>query len=157
MNQRDAIEAFLYREAGYLDQPDLDSWMALFTEDGSYWMPAAEGQADPLNHISHVYDDRVMMEIRRRNFVHPRAASKDHHIRCSHLIGNVRLHAPLDNGDLRVTSNVHVVVWYREEQRVYAARCEHHLAAHGESFLIRHKRLDLINAEAAQPSLIIYL
>ncbi len=52
-----AIEQFLYREASLLDQPDLDSWMQLYTEDGTYWMPAAENQPDPLNHISHIYDD----------------------------------------------------------------------------------------------------
>ncbi|MCH1492093.1 MAG: aromatic-ring-hydroxylating dioxygenase subunit beta, partial [Luminiphilus sp.] len=63
------IEAFLYDEAAFLDRPDLDSWIALYTDDAYYWVPAAEDQADPINHVSHVYDDRVMMEIRRRNFI----------------------------------------------------------------------------------------
>ena len=57
------IETFLYLETSYLDQPDLDKWVKLFTEDGKYWMPASETQKDPLNHVSHIYDDRVMMEI----------------------------------------------------------------------------------------------
>ena len=39
------IEQFLYDEANLLDQPDLDSWIALYTEDGSYWMPVAVDQA----------------------------------------------------------------------------------------------------------------
>src|SRR5690606_19241261 len=134
-------------------QPDLDSWMQLYTEDGTYWMPAAENQPDPLNHISHIYDDRVMMEIRRRNFVHPRAASKDPAVRCSHLLGNIQLQGETDVGDLRVTSNFHVVLWYRDEQRVFAGTCEHHLAPQGESFQIRHKRVNLINPDAPQKSL----
>ena len=70
------IEAFLYREASFLDRPDLDSWIELYTDDAYYWIPATEDQVDPINHVSHIYDDRVMMEIRRRNFIHPRAASK---------------------------------------------------------------------------------
>ena len=73
----ESIEAFLYREASYLDQPDLESWIQLFTDDGTYWMPAMQDQPDPLNHISHFYDDRVLMEIRKRNFIHPRAASQE--------------------------------------------------------------------------------
>ncbi len=77
------IEEFLYLEAAYLDRPNLDAWIELYTEDGTYWMPAIEDQEDPLNHISLYYDDRVMMEIRRRNFVHPRAASKDYKVRAS--------------------------------------------------------------------------
>lgn len=151
------IEQFLYREASLLDQPDLDHWMQLFTEDGTYWMPATEGQTDPLNHISHIYDDRVMMEIRRRNFVHPRAASKEWSIRCSHLLGNIQLNGHSDAGDLVVTCNFHVIVWYREEQRVYAGTCEHHLVAAGDDYRIRHKRVDLINPEAIQQSMVIYL
>src|SRR5690554_6883175 len=86
-----AIEEFLYQEASYLDSPDLDSWLELYTEDGVYWMPAIVDQVDPLNHVSLMYDDRVMMEIRKRNFVHPRAASKDYTVRASHIISNVRI------------------------------------------------------------------
>lgn len=152
-----AIEQFLYREASLLDQPDLDAWMQLFTEDGTYWMPAMENQPDPLNHISHIYDDRVMMEIRRRNFVHPRAASKEPTIRCSHLLGNIQAQGNTADGDLIVTSNFHVILWYREEQRCYAGTCEHHLLTAPSGFQIRHKRVNLINPDAAHKSLIIYL
>jgi len=151
------IEDFLYHEASLLDRPDLDAWMQLFTEDGTYWMPASEDQVDPLNHISHIYDDRVMMEIRRRNFVHPRASSKDPTVRCSHLLGNIRLAGQTDQGDWRVTSHFHVVMWYRNEQRVYAGTCEHHLLALGDELRIRHKRVNLINPDAPQKSMIVYL
>lgn len=151
------VEQFLYREAALLDRPDLDQWMTLYTEDGTYWMPAAEDQSDPLNHVSHVYDDRVMMEIRRRNFVHSRASSKDHAVRCSHLIGNVSIGDSKDGDALVVTSNFHVILWYRDEQRCYAGTYEHHLVPADDSFLIRHKRVNLINPEAPQRSLIVYL
>lgn len=151
------IEEFLYDEASLLDVPDLDNWMNLFTEDGTYWMPVKEDQADPLNHISIFYDDRVMMEVRRRNYVHPRAASKDHHTRCSHIIGNVRNQGNNDKGDLVVTSNQQVLVFYRREQRAFGARVEHHLVADGESFKIRHKKVTLINCDAPQKSLTVYL
>src|SRR5262245_31964859 len=82
------IQALLYDEADCLDRADLLAWLALYTEDATYWMPASRDQPDPIDHVSHIYDDRVMMEIRRRNFEHPRAPSKDHAVRCSHLLGN---------------------------------------------------------------------
>jgi len=50
-----------------------------------------------------------------------------------------------------------VVVWYREEQRVYAYRGTHVLIPTQNNFKIREKRVDLINAEAPQRSLTIYL
>ena len=156
MNQ-ERIEEFLYREADLLDRPDLDSWMNLFAESGTYWMPATEDQKDPINHISHVYDDRVMMEIRRRNFIHPRASSKEWEVRCSHVIGNIRLLPEVEEEVITVTSNQHVVVWYRDEQRLYACRVTHRLQTDGKGFKILEKRVDLINPEAPQQSLIIYL
>ena len=157
MNDLHAIEAFLYIEAGFLDRPDLDSWLALYTDDAHYWIPASEDQPDAVNHVSHVYDDRVMMEIRRRNFVHPRASSKEWSVRCSHVIGNVRQAESNSDDDITILSNQQVVVHYRDEQRIYAFTATHQLVPYGNSYKIRSKRVDLINAEAAQPSLIIYL
>lgn len=152
-----AIETFLYREASFLDRPDLDSWIELYTEDAYYWIPATEDQIDPINHVSHIYDDRVMMEIRRRNFVHPRAASKDSQTRCSHIIGNIRVAEQSTEESLIIASNQHVVVWYQDEQRVYAFKAQHELRPVNDSFKIKSKRVNLINPEAAQKSLVIYL
>jgi benzoate/toluate 1,2-dioxygenase beta subunit len=157
MHDLHMIERFLYAEADLLDNPDLDSWIDLYTEDGTYWMPVAHDQADPLNHISLIYDDRVMMEVRRRNFVHPRAASKDHKVRSSHIIGNICLRGMSEKGDLVVTSNFQALVFYRNEQRAFGGRYEHHLVQDGDSFRIRHKKVSLINCDAPQKSLIIYL
>jgi len=157
MDDVQRIEQFLYDEAELLDNPDLDRWIDLYTEDGSYWMPVAEDQADPLNHVSIFYDDRVMMEVRRRNFVHPRAASKDHKVRSSHIIGNVRLRGTDERGDLVVTSNFQALVFYRNEQRAYGGKYEHHLVEGDDGYRIRSKKVTLINCEAPQKSLIIYL
>ena len=97
------------------------------------------------------------MEVRRRNFVHPRAASKDHKVRSSHIIGNVRLLGSNDKGDLVVTSNFQALVFYRNEQRAFGGTYEHHLIPHQDSYKIRHKKVSLINCEAPQKSLTIYL
>lgn len=157
MDELRKVEQFLYDEASLLDNPDLDSWIKLYSEDGTYWMPVVADQADPFNHVSIFYDDRVMMEVRRRNFVHPRAASKDHEVRSSHIIGNVRLQGSNDKGDLVVTSNFQALVFYRNEQRAFGGRYEHHLIPDQDGYKIRHKKVTLINCEAPQKSLTIYL
>ena len=48
-------------------------------------------------------------------------------------------------------------MWYRDEQRLFAGTYEHHLQPQGDSFLIRHKKVMLINPEAPQKTMIIYL
>ena len=152
------VEALLYDEADCLDRADLEAWMALWTEDGIYWMPATPGQPDALNHASHFHDDRVMMEIRRRNFVHPRAASKDHPVRSSHLIGNIRVVGQnMTAGCINVRSNFHALMYYREEQRVFGGTYTHELQRTGTGLRIRHKRVDLINCDAAHKSIVVYL
>lgn len=152
------IERLLYQEASFLDRPDLDSWIELYTEDGTYWMPAIEDQEDPLNHISLFYDDRVLMEVRRRNFVHPRAASKDYAVRSSHIISNIQVQE-LDEatGDCTVTSNFHCYMYYHDKQTPFAGTYTHELVRDGESYKIRHKRVDLINCDAVLSTIIIYI
>lgn len=158
LHQLRRVEEFLYLEASCLDRPNLDAWIELYTEDATYWMPAAEDQPDPLNHVSLIYDDRVMMEIRRRNFVHPRAASKDYKVRASHLISNIRIiESDPETGNCTVTSNFHCAYYYWDEQTLFAGTYHHELVNTPDGYRIRHKRVDLINCDAVLGTIIVYL
>ncbi len=153
------IEEFLCREADYLDAADLDSWFELYTEDGTYWMPVSPDQTNPETEISIFYDDRLLMEIRRRNFGDPLAASMEYPVRCSHLIGNIR-YAP-DGGPAdgwRVLSNFQAAIHYRGKTTFYAGKYSHDLVQTGGGLKIRHKRVDLINCDSFElGSIMIYL
>ena len=152
------LERFLYREASFLDRPDLDSWIDLYTEDGTYWMPAIPDQEDPHMHISLFYDDRVLMEVRRRNFVHPAAASKEYTIRASHIISNIQVQEmDEETGDCTVTSNFQCFLYYREKQTPFAGTYTHELVREGDDYRIRSKRVDIINCDAALNTIIIYI
>ena len=148
--------AFLYKEADLLDHADLNAWFELYTEDATYWMPVTPDQTDALSHISLFYDNRLMMEIRRRNFGHELAASMEYPVRCSHIIGNVRIAEETDTA-LSVMSNFQAVVYYKSEQTLFAGRYTHELQKGDGDFKIKHKRVDLINADAEHGNLIIYL
>ena len=41
------LEAFVLREARLLDERRFADWLALFAEDGVYWVPTLPGQASP--------------------------------------------------------------------------------------------------------------
>ena len=152
------IEQLLYEEASYLDRPDLDKWIDMYTEDGTYWMPAIPDQEDPHNHISLFYDDRVIMEVRRRNFVHPAAASKDYTVRASHIISNIRVQElDEETGSCTVTSNFHCWMYYLEKQTPYAGTYTHELVRDGDRYRIKSKRVDIINCDAALNTIIIYV
>lgn len=151
------IERLLYDEADCLDRADLNSWFELYAEDSDYWMPVSPDQTDPHRQISLFFDNRLMMEIRRRNFGHEFAASMEYPLRCSHIISNIRI-ASANNttGECRVTSNFQAVVYYKDQQ-VYAGKYTHDLVSTGDAYLIKHKRVDLINCDAEHGNLVIYL
>jgi 3-phenylpropionate/cinnamic acid dioxygenase small subunit len=153
------IEEFLYREADCLDRVDLDAWFELYTDDGTYWMPVSPDQQSAETEISIFYDDRLLMEIRRRNFGDEWAASMDYDLRCSHLIGNIRYAkdgGPVDGW--RVLSNFQAAIYYRGKTTFYAGRYTHDLVHMADGLRIRQKRVDLINCDSAElGSIVIYL
>jgi benzoate/toluate 1,2-dioxygenase beta subunit len=121
-------------------------------------MPAIEDQEDPLNHISLFYDDRVIMEVRRRNFKHPKAASKEYKVRASHIISNIQIKKQDEaSGNCTVTSNFHCFMYYHDKQTPFAGRYTHELVRESSGYKIKHKRVDLINCDAVLNTIIIYV
>ena len=60
-------------------------------------------------------------------------------------------------GDCTVTSNFHCLMYYRDKQTPYAGKYTHDLARDGDSYKIRHKRVDLINCDAVLNTINIYI
>src|SRR3989442_6463309 len=114
VRSRSEIELFLYREAWLLDHGRLDEWLALFTDDATYWIPLQANQADPLTTSSIVYDDRRLLEVRVRQFQHPRAHARTPAPRTVHQIGNVQV-VEAGAHDVRIRSTL-VLVEYRRER-----------------------------------------
>ena len=147
VDARSEIEQFLYREAWLLDHGRLDEWLGLFTDDATYWIPLEAHQADPLSTSSIVYDDRQLLEVRVRQFQHPRAHARVPAPRTVHHVGNVHV---LDTADreVRVGSTLMLVEYRRERQRVWGALVEHRLRRAASGLRIAAKRIDLVNSEA---------
>jgi len=141
-----AIEQFLYHEAHLLDTQRFEEWLALFTEDATYWVPLAQGQSDPLETSSIIHDDRTLLELRVKQLRHPRAHARKPIARTVHQVGNVRLVSESD-GSLRVVSSLVLVEFRAERQRVWGGLVEHRLQRAGESYRIAHKRIDLVSSE----------
>ena len=141
------IEQFLYHEAWLLDQGRLDEWLALYTDDATYWIPLEANQADPLSTSSIVYDDRRLLEVRVRQFQHPRAHARVPAPRTVHQVGNVRV-VEAEGSEARASSTLVLVENRRERQRVWGAIVEHRLRRAPEGLRIAAKRIDLVNSEA---------
>lgn len=151
-------EAFLIAEAHLLDSGRFEEWLALFAEDGFYWVPAAPGQADPLNHLSIFYEDKSVLAMRVRRLAHPRLYSALPPPRTAHLVGNVTAaHAAEPGIDCEARSTLMVAEYRagqgggdgRGDRRLWAGRQLHRLRRTPAGWRIVLKRVDLIDCDAA--------
>jgi len=144
---RSEVEQFLYHEAWLLDRRRLDEWLGLFADDATYWIPLQANQSDPLTTSSIVYDDRRLLEVRVRQFQHPRAHARTPAPRTVHQISNVHV-LEAEGDELRVASTLVLLEYRHERQRVWGALVEHRLRRTRDGFRIAAKRIDLVNSEA---------
>ena len=147
---RAPFELFLFHEAKLLDERRFRDWMALFAEDGTYWVPAVPNQDSPFNQASLFYDDRDLMRTRVERLEHPRIHVQTPPSRTAHLVGNVVVEeADAAKGEYLVGSTVIMAEFRDDTQRVFAGRQHHRLRRDGDSFRIVQKRVDLINCDGA--------
>ena len=93
----DACEAFLVHEARLLDDGRFEEWLALFTTDAWYWVPAQPHQANPRDTVSLIYDDRRLLETRVRRLASPRIYSQEPRSRTTRIIANVTIEEQSDD------------------------------------------------------------
>jgi 3-phenylpropionate/cinnamic acid dioxygenase small subunit len=153
-------EQFLYHEARLLDTQRYEEWLALFTDDATYWVPLEQRQKDPYETSSIIHDDRTLLELRVKQLRHARAHARQPLARTVHQVGNV-VELSHANGELRIGSTLTVVEFRHEKQRLYGALVEHRLRHHvgneGATFRIVHKRVDLVNSEGELDGIAILL
>ena len=144
------FEEFLVHEAALLDARRFRDWMALFAEDGTYWVPAAPNQESPFDQASLFYDDRELMKTRVERLEHPRIHVQTPPSRTAHVVGNVIVEqADEAKGEYVIGSTVIMVEYRDDTQRIFAGRQHHRLRRDGDGFRIVQKRVDLINCDAA--------
>ena len=141
----DAV-SFVAHEARLLDERRYDEWLALFADDGRYWVPLqGAAQVDPISHNSLAYEDRLLLTLRVERLKNPRAHSQQPRSRCQHVlqrsIAMKTADAAADGYELRtpflyVESRDH-------EQVLLTGSYRHVLVAVGDSWKIRLKRVDL--------------
>jgi benzoate/toluate 1,2-dioxygenase beta subunit len=146
------VQDLLFHEAWLLDKQRFADWLALYTEDASYWVPLEQDQKDPLETSSILYDDRVLLELRVQQYSHSRAHARQPLARTCHQVGNIRI-AAADDGQVSVTSTLVLVEYRLERQRTWAALVEHTLRRGPQGLQIAAKRVDLVNSESELPGI----
>jgi 3-phenylpropionate/cinnamic acid dioxygenase small subunit len=151
-----AVADFLYREARLADEARYAEWLALWTDDGVYWVPAtADPGADPERHLSHIHDNRARIETRVKLLQTGVRHSQEPASLMRRLISNIEVEAAGD-GELIAASNfilAELAVQARRELHWWAGRVTHHLRRVDGELRMSRKTVVLVNAAEPLPNL----
>jgi len=153
---------FVRREARLIDERQFAQWYDLFTDDGFYWVPLTPNQPDGENHTSLMYEDKLLLKLRIERFGNPRSYSLHPEVRCLHVLQQPELEQAdpdADGGAGRWLTRTNFV--YTEtrgdEQLMFAATAWHTLVTVDGALRIRLKRVNLLNCDAALPSIQLFM
>ncbi|QDL37259.1 aromatic-ring-hydroxylating dioxygenase subunit beta [Rhodoferax sediminis] len=146
---------FIAHEARLLDAQRFDEWLALFADNGRYWVPLRGGaQADDGSHNALADEDRLLLALRIERLKSPRAHSQHPPSSCQHILQQ----PALVHGDARTphyelrTPFVYIEV--RGERQLMLAGCyRHRLIDRPGGLRIELKRVDLLNPGATLPAI----
>ena len=141
---------FVAHEARLLDQHRFEEWLALFCEDGYYWMPLEWGQADPKLTCSLMYEDKLLLAIRVERLKGNRTFSQKPKSRCHRVLQTPQVDSSDVAANRYVTwTSMHYVETRMDQQTLFAAWATHTLTVEDGRLKIKMKRVDLVNCDAA--------
>ena len=149
----------MVREARLLDARRYEEWNALFTDDAFYWVPLVPDQEDGLNHTSHMYEDKLLRDLRIERLKSPRAFSQQPPSRCHHLlqtptVETVRRRRPTASWCAR---EFHYTESQGDEMQFYVGTFFHHLTVQDGALRMTLKRVNLLNCDAALPAVQLFI
>jgi hypothetical protein len=162
------LAEFVYREARLLDEKSFDAWYELFTDDARYWMPLTRGQPDGRTHTSLFYEDKLLLKVRIERLRHPNAFSQQQPSFCQHVLQQPALELTrpasgtspggavgfsLSADDFLMRTPFIYVETQLDTQMMLAGIAYHHLTIMDGALRIRMKKIELLNCDAALPSI----
>ncbi|WP_198085744.1 aromatic-ring-hydroxylating dioxygenase subunit beta [Variovorax sp. E3] len=149
---------FVVNEAHLLDTRRYEEWNALFTDDAFYWIPLVPDQEDGLNHTSHLYEDKLLRDLRIERLKSPRAFSQQPPSRCHHLL-QVPVVEQFDAEANRhvVRTEFHYTESQGDELQFYVGTFFHHLTVRDGALRMTLKRVNLLNCDAALPAVQLFI
>jgi p-cumate 2,3-dioxygenase beta subunit len=137
---REEIEDFLYQEAALLDEWRLDEWLALFTDDAQYVIPATDvPDGDPRTDLMILDDDLPRLRGRVERLLSRRAPRESPWSRTRHFVNNVRIRK-IDGDECQVTASFLVYRIRQGQAGPYVGRYEYTLRRAAGGWKIRQRR-----------------
>lgn len=153
-----ALVDFVYREARLLDEKRFDEWYELFTDDARYWMPLVRDQPEGETHTSLFYEDKLLLKVRIERLRNPNAFSQQQPSFSQHVLQQPAVEETDEQANRFVVRTAFLYAEAQlDRQLMLAGTVWHHLTLLGGTLRIRLKKIDLLNRDAALPSIQLFL
>lgn len=144
----------VYREARLIDEKRFDEWYGLFAVEALYWMPLARDQALGEAHTSLLYEDKLLLKVRIERLRHPNAFSQQQPSFSQHVLQQPALESGDCNaGPCVIRTPFLYVESQLDRQLLLSGVTYHHLIGAGGGWKIQMKKVELLNRDAALPSI----
>ena len=149
---------FVRFEARLIDEKRFDEWYALFTDDAYYWVPAVHQQKSPLTENSLAYEDKLLLQLRLERLRSPLAYSQKPASRSLHVLQDSDVEKRDDaKGEFLTRTPFLYTETKGDDAQRYAATAWHTLVWQDNRLRIKLKRVDILNCDAALPSIQLFL
>ena len=151
-----AVAEFLYREARLADEACYAEWLALWTEDAIYWVPATtDSDADPETRLSHIYDNRARLETRIKLLQTGHRYSQEPASLMRRIISNIEVEEEMEGGFVAGSNFIlaELSVQAKSEMHWWVGRATHHLRRVDGLLRMSQKKVVLINAAEPLPNM----
>ena len=148
-----AVQDFVLAEARLLNHARYSEWLALFAQDGRYWVPLGgidQNESDIHNALAD--EDRLLLTLRVERLLAGRAHSQQPASRSAHVLQLPQVDVCNDHHAEVYTPFTYVES--RGEQQIWlAGQWCHRLCREQGAWRIALKRVNLLNAGAAHPAI----
>ena len=149
-----ALVDFVYHEARLLDEKRFDEWYELLTPDVRYWMPLTRGQPDGETFTSLFYEDKLLLQVRIERLRHPNAFSQQQPSFCQHVLQQPAVEIADPAANHYVTRTPFMYFESQGDNRLILAGVSyHHVMLIDGALRMRLKKIELVNCDAALPSI----
>jgi 3-phenylpropionate/cinnamic acid dioxygenase small subunit len=145
---------FVYAEARLIDEKRLEEWYDLFADDACYWVPLTRGQRSGRTENSLFFEDKLLLKLRITRLRNAHAYSQACPSWCQHVLQVPAIeHRGEDTGIAVMRTPFLYAESQQDHQEIYAGVAWHHLKRVEQRLTMGLKKVELVNCEAALPSL----
>jgi 3-phenylpropionate/cinnamic acid dioxygenase small subunit len=131
------IEAFIFEEARLLDERAYDQWVALFDDNGIYWVPSGKA-GDAETAVALIYDSTARLKERLIRMRAPTFWAQTPPTETTRVIGNMVISQAADGG-IVVRYNFVMTMLRRGVSSLLSGRVEMSLRRRDEGFALLQK------------------